>query len=63
MRRINYDKGRGGDYHQPVWNMQQAAECFCVFIRSGLLPAIREGTDLGENFNRHMVQPRQTLGI
>lgn len=34
---------------------------FYVFMRSGLLPAIREGTDLGENFYRHMVQPRQTL--
>lgn len=33
---------------------------FCALC-SGLIPAAREETDLGENFSVHMVQPCQTL--
>lgn len=60
VRRQNCDTGTSGNSDQPGWNMQQAAGCFYVLC-SGLIPAPREGTDLGENFNRHMVQARQTL--
>lgn len=60
VREKRNDRGTSGNSYQPGWNMQQPAGCFYVLC-SGLILAPREGTDLGENFNGHMVQPCQTL--